>query len=317
MGALVTWRKDIAAWRMGAALYLSVPFTWLLPTARRMAEEHGGPVYAGGPAVDLMPGELADIAVLDEPCPVPPLAMQNPLATFTTRGCPNRCPFCAVPRVEGEFRELPDWPVRPVVCDNNLLASSRKHFDTVIDRLKALPWVDFNQGLDARLFTVYHARRIAELREVKVRFALDDLAAEGPVADAVAMARRHGLRDIGVYVLIGFHDTPECARYRLEMVRSWGIRPNPMRYQPLDALRKDEHVAPAWTARELRRMTRYYSRLRWLEHIPYRDYDPAMPEGQLPLWSPESPTHRREGETADEALSGYEVPAVCRIEKAR
>ncbi len=189
-----------------------------------------------------------------------------------------------MPRIEGPFRELADWPVRPIVCDNNLLASSRRHFDAVIDRLKALPWVDFNQGLDARLFTPHHARRIAELRAAKVRFAFDSVASEAAVADAVALARRHGLRDLGVYVLIGYADTPDDARYRLEAVRSWGIRPNPMRYQPLDALQRDAYVAPGWTERELKRMTRYYSRLRWLEHIPFDEYEPALHDGQMPLW---------------------------------
>ena len=278
------WRKGIARWRMGEALYLSVPFTWLLPEARRIASDHTGPVYAGGPAVDLMPEELEGVATLDVPCPVPPLAMHNPLATFTTRGCPNRCPFCAVPRIEGDLVELEDWPVRPVVCDNNLLAASRRHFDRVIDRLKSLPSVDFNQGLDARLFTARHAGRIAELRRAKVRFAFDQVGDESAVADAIALARRHGLREIGCYVLIGYHDTPECARYRLEKCREWGLRPNPMRFQPLDALEKDGYVAPGWTERELRRMTRYYSRLRWLEHIPYEDYCPPMQEGQTSLF---------------------------------
>lgn len=56
------WRKDVASWRMGKALYLSVPFTWLLPKARQQAQEHKGPVFAGGPAVDLMPDVLADVA---------------------------------------------------------------------------------------------------------------------------------------------------------------------------------------------------------------------------------------------------------------
>ncbi|MEF8788265.1 MAG: hypothetical protein V5A84_04275, partial [Planctomycetota bacterium] len=279
------WHKNIATWRMGQALYVSVPFTWLLPEARRIASEHSGPAYAGGPAVDLMPEQMQGVATLGEPCPVPPLAMHNPLATFTTRGCPNGCPFCAVPRIEGDLVELEDWPVRPVVCDNNLLAASRRHFDRVIDRLKALPHVDFNQGLEARLFTAHHARRIAELRSVKLRFAFDQVADEAPVADAIPLARKHGLRDIGCYVLIGFHDTPECARYRLETLREWDIWPNPMRFQPLDSLEKDSHVGPAWTERELRRMMRYYSRLRWLEHIPYKDYRPPMAEGQTVLFS--------------------------------
>ena len=52
-----------------------------------------------------------------------------------------------------------------------------------------------------------------------------------------------------------------------------------LRYQPLDATEKNGYVAPGWTDAELRRMTRYYSRLRWLEHIPYEDY-----QAEMPLW---------------------------------
>lgn len=276
------WRKGIASWGMGRNLYLSVPFTWLLPQARHMAKQHKGPVFAGGPAVDLMPEQMADVAVLDEPPPVPPIIMHNPLATFTTRGCPNRCPFCAVPIIEGEFRELADWLVRPVVCDNNLLAASRKHFDRVIDRLKAMPYVDFNQGLDARLFKPHHARRIAELKGIRVRFAFDSLSAESAAADALALSRKHGLRDFGMYCLIGFRETPEQARYRLEKVREWGFWPMPMRFQSLDCLQKDAHIDLGWTERELRRMMRYYSRLQWLGHVPYDDYQPEEPMALFP-----------------------------------
>lgn len=267
------WKKDIASWEIGRSLYLSIPFTWMLPSARKRAMEHRGPVFAGGPAVALLPDFLGGVAETDCESPVPPLVFHNPLATFTSRGCPNRCPFCAVPRIEGGFRELDDWPVRPVVCDNNLLASSRKHFTSVIDKLKALPFVDFNQGLDARLFTPYHAFRMAELKSVKIRFSMDNISSEAAVRDAVNLARSNGLKDFGVYVLIGFRDTPDDARYRLESVRSMGIRPNPMRYQPLDAMEKNEYVSPDWTSKELLRMSRYYSRLRWLEHIPYEDFD--------------------------------------------
>jgi len=100
---------------MGRALYVSVPFTWLLPEARRIAAAHSGPVYAGGPAVDLMPDVLADVATLDEPCPVPPLAMHNPLATFTTRGCPNHCRFCPVTDIFGA--RIRHRPVDEVVAE--------------------------------------------------------------------------------------------------------------------------------------------------------------------------------------------------------
>jgi len=51
-----------------------------------------------------------------------------------------------------------------------------------------------------------------------------------------------------------------------------------MRYQPLDSLVKNEYIAPGWTDQQLKNMMRYYSRLRYIEHIPYSDYrKPTMP----------------------------------------
>ena len=265
------WRKGIASWQCGKTLYLSVPFTWMLAEAEAMAEAHKGPVVAGGPAVSLMGAPWADTP---DSCPFDVLSMHNPCATFTTRGCPNRCGFCAVPKIEGDFRELGNWKPAPIVCDNNLLAASRKHFARVIDSLKPFPACDFNQGLDADLFTAWHAGQIAKLKRPMVRFALDSLKDERPVARAVETARAAGLRHFGVYVLIGFKDTPVDALYRLRAVQALKIRPNPMRYQPLDAATKNCYVDKNWTETELRRMTRYFSRLRWLEGVPYEEYQP-------------------------------------------
>jgi len=174
-----------------------------------------------------------------------------------------------------DFRELDDWRAAPVICDNNLLASSRRHFLRVIKSLKPFPACDFNQGLDARLFAHWHAMQIAALNHPMVRFAFDHRRGEEVVCRAVAIAKNYGIKRVGVYVLIGFGDTPDDARYRLEKVREWGAMPNPMRYQPLDATKKNSYVDPNWTRRELARMTRYYSRLVHLGHIPYDEYQPV------------------------------------------
>ena len=270
------WRKDIASWRCGGTLYLSVPFTWMMPQAKAMAKQHKGRVVAGGPAVDLIG---ADWAETPGTCQFDTLSMHNPCATFTTRGCPNRCEFCAVPKIEGDFRELDTWKPAPVLCDNNLTASSHRHFERVIDSVLDFPKVDFNQGLQAGKFTRWHAGQIARLRRAKVRFAFDHVNAEGTVADALETARAAGLHDFGVYVLIGFKDTPDDARYRLDRVRQLGIRPNPMRYQPLNATKKNEYVSPKWTSQLLHDMMRYYSCLRWLEHIPFEKYQSSFPKG--------------------------------------
>jgi len=269
------WSKRAIDWVKGSNAYISVAFTWDLPKAYQRAvwlREMGYTVYAGGPAVRLMPQYLSGVARCND-LEVDALSRHNPDATFTSRGCIRRCPFCAVPRIEGELRELGAWPVRPIVCDNNLLACSRAHFDDVIDKLKPLSGVDFNQGLDARLLTAHHADRLAEL-DCTVRLAFDHISCESAFMRAYELLRKADIpkRWIRVYVLFGFDDTPEDALYRLETVKALGIRPNPMRYQPLDALTRNSYVAPGWTERELRRFARYWSRQRWLEHIPFEEY---------------------------------------------
>ena len=257
-----SWPKSIAKWHVGDTLYLSVPFTWQLADAQLEADKWTkGPVKIGGPAI----GAPNDCEGFE------PLLFHNPAATFTTRGCVNQCGFCSVPKLEPEFREIPDFRPAPMVCDNNLLAASKVHLRRVVDKLKVFQYVDFNQGLEAARFTPEVADLLSSLK-CKVRFAFDGWYAEQAVIDAVELCKARTTKDIGIYVLIGYDDTPGDARARLEIVQSWGIRPNPMRYQPLDACEKDCYVAQGWTDKELKKMTRYYSRLRYLEHIPYEDY---------------------------------------------
>lgn len=270
---MYSWRKGIAQWKVGDVLYLSVPFTWLMNEAKKIASLHKGKVLIGGPGT-MEPTE----------CPgFEPILFHNPAATFTTRGCPNRCPFCAVPNIEGDLIEIRDFRPAPVICDNNLLAASRAHIRRVVDKLKVFPIVDFNQGLEARRFTPEVADILGGLR-CHVRFAFDNVKSEAVVMDAVDLCRKRTTKDISIYVLFGFMDTPDDAKYRLELVRSWGIRPNAMRYQPLDEKMKNSYVAPGWTDEELTRMSRYYNRLNWLEHIPYDNFNWRRHEqGELSL----------------------------------
>jgi hypothetical protein len=271
---LYKWRKGIAQWTVKDRLYLSIVFTWHLPEARDIATNSKKKVIVGGPAVKLLPDYLADVATIEQSTIFPALEFHNPMATFTSRGCDNNCDFCAVPQMEGPLRELTDWPVRPIICDNNLLGCSKGHFDRVIDRLKGLPFVDFNQGLEADLFTEHHASRMAELKRPMLRFAFDHVNEEGKVIDAIDRAHKAGLKDIGCYVLFNHRDTPDDTLYRLELLRSKGVLPNPMRYQPLDSLHKDCHLGKHWTDLDVKRIQRYYSKLNFLGHVPFADYNP-------------------------------------------
>ena len=64
-------------------------------------------------------------------------------ATFASRGCPVGCWFCIVPKMEGKaFTLLPDFPVRPILCDNNLSALP-VDYQRFVDRIASRtlrPW---------------------------------------------------------------------------------------------------------------------------------------------------------------------------------
>lgn len=273
-----TWPTGgLAEWTKGDTAYISCVFSWRLPEAYQQAvwlRAMGYQVHAGGPAVILHPDYLADVATVNA-LDIPALHHHNPNATFTTRGCIRRCPWCASYRVEGDFRELPHWEPRPIVCDNNILAASQTHFNRVIDSLKPVPGVDFISGFDVRLLYPHHAQRIAELDIRMVRLAWDDVNLETQVHNAIMDIRQAGIgkKRIKVYVLVGFNDTPDDALYRLKTLKhEWGIDPYPSRYQPPDAMQRNTYVAPGWTERELRNITRYWSRTRYLGAIPYDEY---------------------------------------------
>jgi hypothetical protein len=285
----MTW-QHLAHWTYWDTAFVSCVFSWDLPKARKLALYYasiGYKVRAGGPAVDLDPGALSDVAEIGGSMDA--LPRHNPDATFTSRGCIRRCAFCAVPQIEGELRELADWVPRPVVCDNNLLACSRTHFDRVIDRLKPLSGVDFNQGLDARLLTKYHAEKLAGLDLRFARLAWDNVATEAQFRRAWETLRAAGIpkRTISVYVLIGFRDTPADALYRMHTVtKELDSMCVPMRYQPLGAKRRNEYIDPSWTHWELVAYKRYWGHRRTTV-IPFDEwldtYRPAMPTAPEPI----------------------------------
>lgn len=271
---MTDWRGGFAEWTEGDTAFLSVPFTWELQNAYQRAvwlRAEGYRVRAGGPAVNLMPDMLSGVADLGGE--VNALPHHNPDATFTSRGCIRRCPFCAVWRVEGELRELDDWEPKPIVCDNNLLACSQGHFDTVIDRLKPIAGIDFNQGLDARLLTKHHADRLAEL-DCIVRLAWDHIDTGNAFMAAYETLRKAHIPKsrIRVYVLIGYKDTPEDAWFRLRTVWNLGVKPNPMRYNPLDTMVRDAYVGEHWTDDLLRQFMRYWANLAYLAGVPFQDW---------------------------------------------
>lgn len=262
------WPRDITSWQVDNTLHLSVPFTWLLPKAAEIAMQKSwewDAVIVGGPAALLMPeyfDGLPWVTVGSHYDGV--LARVNPQATRTTLGCVNACPFCAVPKLEGAFRELDDWPDLPVLIDNNLLAASQAHLDRVFDRLERWGWADFNQGLDARRLTDYHAERISRIGKPIVRLALDFPGMEDQWEVAFDLLRRHGVpkRAVHSYALIGFNSGPDECWARCEWIEGHGALALPMWFHELDALEcnivTEKQRNLGWTDLERRKIMRWY-----------------------------------------------------------
>lgn len=280
------WNGSPLVWRFGDVEYISCVFTWDLPKAKEIYKQQSMGIkkkYIGGPAAQMFPEYFNNCKdAIDNDFPYSSgqiLNKYNPLATRTTIGCPNKCGFCAVSRIHPKFKEFKSFAAAPIICDDNFLACSKKHFDRVIYRLKYFNRCDFNQGLDASLLDPQKASRFAELKNPMIRMAWDNINDEKKIVQAVTNLRKAGIprNNMRCYVLIGFNDTPDDALYRLNTLRyGLGIKPNPMRYQPfsgIHCLTKNSYVHPNWTNKELDRFMSYWSNLRFVGGVPFEEYE--------------------------------------------
>lgn len=159
---------------------------------------------------------------------------------FLTRGCIRNCPWCIVPQKEGHIRPAATWQEikRPdsreiVFMDNNVLACD--HGLWQIEEMGSQPvWVDFNQGLDARLITPEVAKLLARLHWIRfVRMSCDTL----PMLPVVIVAARNLVKAgiapsrLWCYVLVQDVATAHKICTTLD---TWGIRPFAQPYRDYD-----------------------------------------------------------------------------------
>ncbi len=275
------WVGGLAAWDDGFTTYLSVAFTWKLDEAYSravFARSLGRRVIAGGPALFLikMQHVLADVADVQPEYP-DAIARHNPDATIASRGCPVGCWFCIVPKMEGrDFTLLPDFPVRPVLCDNNLSALPAEYQDHIIARYRAEGVVlrDANSGFEPLTFSEEVYRRWRPLINAgggPWRFAYDELREREQVLAVMRMLKGEPARRKRVYVLIGNEPFAECMG-RIEEVLAHGCEPHVQPYMKLNALERRPHVRFDWTEQKLRDVARWANGFVW-RSVPFSEYD--------------------------------------------
>ncbi|MDL2257565.1 hypothetical protein LJC42_00200 [Eubacteriales bacterium OttesenSCG-928-K08] len=146
-------------------VHVSVAFTYDILHAEWLARQWdavGVIVKMGGPAYNEPGGDF-----------VPGMYLKYGYV-ITSRGCPNRCWFCSVPKREGyKLRELPITEGYNVL-DDNLLACSEQHIRDVfamLSRQQERPL--FTGGLEAKMLKQWHAEELRKLRPKRMYFAYD------------------------------------------------------------------------------------------------------------------------------------------------
>lgn len=160
-------------------------------------------VIRGGTGYDIhsqLPQEIDD---MQPDLSIYPNVPKDTSYGFLTRGCPNKCKWCVVPKKEGAIR--PYWDIdrvangkkKIILMDNNILAAGEyglEQLRKIIDRGYA---VDFNQALDARLVNKENASLLAKihwLEHNRIRFGCDTLGQIDECDCAMEWLEHYGFR---------------------------------------------------------------------------------------------------------------------------
>ena len=170
---------------------------------------------------------------------------------FLTRGCPNHCKWCVVPKKEGNiatYMDIEEIAVNGrkniILMDNNILASDYglQQIEKIISMGVR---VDFNQGLDARLVTDDIARLLARVKWIKlIRFGCDTPGQIAECERATALIDKYGYKGEYFFYCILLKDFKEA----FERVNHWkkkGGRFLP-HCQPYRDLNNPRQIIPQW-----------------------------------------------------------------------
>jgi len=207
---------------------------------------------------------------------------------FLTRGCPNRCPWCVVPRKEGKIRPYMDVEQiaiegrdNLVLMDNNILAAG-DYAHEQLDKIARLGYhVDFNQALDARLVTDEFAQQLARVRWIhsRIRFGCDTQQQIAECERAMELLHDHGFKgEFFLYTMIGGkNDFGECH----ERINHWRERLLEFRRtkrgnavyayaQPYRDPMTADHTIPLWQLDMARWCNK---RMIWVT-VPFGEFEP-------------------------------------------
>lgn len=153
---------------------------------------------------------------------------------FLTRGCPRDCSFCIVTEKEGKCsKKVADlsqfWRGQKNIklLDPNLLAC-KDHIELLKQLLNSKAYVDFTQGIDARLLTDENIDIIKQIKIKTLHFAWDFMKYRDEIIKNLEKFKKItqlGYRKLKVYVLTNYNTNFEEDLYRVYKLKEIGYDP--------------------------------------------------------------------------------------------
>lgn len=120
--------------------------------------------------------------------------------------------------------------------------------------------VDFNQGVDARLFTERKAELLSKIAISPLRIAFDWLSVKEEYLQAIRWSAKYGIRNFSNYLLYNFNDHPDELYERLKInvdlcaELNLNIYSFPMKYHPLHGQHSHDrdYIGKHWNRKYIR-----------------------------------------------------------------
>lgn len=150
-------------------------------------------------------------------------------------------------------------------CTKEALIRTYKDFAPYFEKKYAkqkgrLRYIDFNQGVDARLFNDERVGLLSRIPVRPLRIAFDDVKTEKAYTKALTMSVNAGMKDFSNYLLYNFKDTPQDLYRRLRVnvdlceTLDVSIYSFPMKYHPIrgEHSHDRDYIGEHWNRKYIR-----------------------------------------------------------------
>lgn len=155
--------------------------------------------------------------------------------------------------------------LHPETCTREALIETYKVFAPFFDMITSktsgrLRFVDFNQGVDARLFNDRIVDLLSEIPVRPLRIAFDNIKTEEEYTKALCMSAKYGMKDFSNYLLYNFTDKPIDLYHRMRInvelceQLNVSIYSFPMKYHPIsgDHSHDRDYIGKYWNRKYIR-----------------------------------------------------------------